>query len=224
MTESGEPEEYRQYRFARPVGACELLLIRHGESAPTRPGIDVPLLDGHADPPLDPVGNEQASRLAGRLADEQLAALYVTPLRRTHETAAPLAAKLGLEPVVEPDLREVFLGEWETTFRQRVAEEDPLAREMIAAGRWDVIPGAEAAADFCGRIVGAVQSIAARHADQAVAVFAHGGVIAQLAAHTTGGRPFAFLPDNGSITQLVVCGEQWILRRYNDTAHLGPLV
>ena len=37
----------------------------------------------------------------------------MTTLRRTHETAAPLAARLGLTPIVEPDLREVHLGEWE---------------------------------------------------------------------------------------------------------------
>jgi probable phosphoglycerate mutase len=55
-----------------------------------------------------------------------------------------------------------------------------------------------------------------------VAVFTHGGVIAMLTAIATGGRMFAFAgSDNASITQLVVVGETWHLRRFNDTYHLG---
>jgi probable phosphoglycerate mutase len=34
--------------------------------------------------------------------------------------------------------------------------------------------------------------------------------------------PFAFLgADNGSITHLVVTPERWVVRRFNDTGHLG---
>ena len=35
---------------------------------------------------------------------EEIAAIYVTTLRRTAETAAPLAARLGLTPRVEPEM------------------------------------------------------------------------------------------------------------------------
>jgi 2,3-bisphosphoglycerate-dependent phosphoglycerate mutase len=53
-------------------------------------------------------------------------------------------------------------------------------------------------------------------------VFTHGGVIGMLVSLATGGRPFAFISaDNASITHLVVPGERWILRRFNDTGHLG---
>src|SRR3546814_20869591 len=55
-------------------------------------------------------------------------AIYVSTLRRTAETAAALAAALGVTPVVDPDLREVHLGEWEGgLFRQKIAEGDPIA-------------------------------------------------------------------------------------------------
>lgn len=44
-------------------------------------------------------------------------------------------------------------------------------------------------------------------------------------ALASGSRPFAFLgADNGSISQVVVMGERWAVRRFNDTAHLGPAV
>ena len=88
----------------------------------------------------------QAERVGERLAGQPIDAIYVTTLRRTAQTAAPLAARLGIEPVVEPDLREVYLGEWEgELFRKQVAEGHPLALQMVTEERWDVIPGAEAA-------------------------------------------------------------------------------
>src|SRR4051794_17323071 len=108
-----QPTEYRQHRFRPPTGACEILVVRHGESAPAVPGRPFALADGHGDPELAPDGRWQAERVGERLAGEAIDAIYVTTLRRTHETAAPLAAHLGITPVVAPDLREVFLGEWE---------------------------------------------------------------------------------------------------------------
>ena len=130
-----------------------MLLVRHGESAPAHPDRPFPLLDGHGDPPLDPVGVQQAELLADRLQHETIDAIYVTTLQRTHETAAPLAGALGLTLVVEPDLREVFLGEWEGgAFRERAAAGDPIFQQIFTEQRWDVIPGAEPHEDFDERV------------------------------------------------------------------------
>jgi probable phosphoglycerate mutase len=66
-----------------------------------------------------------------------------------------------------------------------------------------------------------VSRIAAAHPDQRVAAFAHGGTIGQILAQATGCRPFAMGgADNASISHLVVIGEHWVLRRFNDTTHL----
>jgi probable phosphoglycerate mutase len=218
-----EPKEYRQARFTRPPGAAEILLVRHGESAPFREDTDVPLADGHGDPPLDPVGEAQALRVADRLVGEDLAAIYVTSLQRTVQTAAPLAERRGMQPVVERDLREVFLGEWEgEKLRRFSAERHPDAIRMFTEQRWDVIPGAESNDALRTRVRGAIVAIAERHADQCVAVFSHGGVIATILSEATGSRPFAFLgADNGSISHIVITPERWIVRRFNDTAHLN---
>jgi len=213
---------YRQHRFRRPPGACEILLVRHGESEPEVPGRPAPTIDGHGDPALAPDGVIQARHIAERLVREQLDAIYVTTLRRTAQTAAPLAERTGLVPQVEPDLREVHLGEWEGTFRQRVASGDPLARRMLVEGRWDVIPGAEPQEEFAHRTAEAIRRIASANPDRRVAAFCHGGVIGQLmATASNGGNPFSFSgSDNGSISHLVVVGERWVLRRFNDTSHL----
>jgi 2,3-bisphosphoglycerate-dependent phosphoglycerate mutase len=215
--------EYRQHRFSLPPGATDLLIVRHGESQPARPGEEFPFRDGHADPPLDPRGHDEAIRVAERLAGADVKAIYVTPLQRTAQTAAPLAARLGLQPRVEPDLQEVHLGEWEgARFRQRVQEGDPLVQRIFEEERWDVIPGAESSESLAARVRAGLSRIAAAHPDERVAVFTHGGVIGMLVSLATGGRPFSFISaDNASMTHLVVLGERWILRRFNDTGHLG---
>jgi probable phosphoglycerate mutase len=219
------PEErtvYRQLRFTSPPGSTELLLVRHGASAPADPERPFPTRDGHGDPPLAPEGQEQAERLAERLAVERIDAIYVTSLRRTHETAAPLARRLGIEPVEEPDLREVHLGDWEGgLYRKKAAEGDPLFRQVLSEERWDLIPGAESHESIRDRVLPAVDRIAARHVDQRVAVVVHGGVIGAVLAHATGSRPFAFVAaDNASISALVVHEGRWHLRSYNDAVHL----
>lgn len=215
--------EYRQSRFSAPAGAADILLIRHGESAPAHPDRPFPLVGGQGDPELAPQGREHAERVARRLAGADLDAIYVTTLRRTVQTAAPLAARLGLTPQVEPDLREVHLGEWEGgLFRQKVAANDPVIQRMHAEQRWDVIPGAESAEALGTRVRAAIERLSVAHPDQRIAVFTHGGVIGQVLALATGSRPLAFLgADNGSISRIVVAADRWIVRGFNDAAHLG---
>jgi probable phosphoglycerate mutase len=215
-------QEYRQIRYRRPPGAAELLLVRHGESAPQRPGSDTDPPQAQADPELDPVGHRQAEKVADRLAAENLSAIYVSTLQRTAQTAEPLCKRTGLDAKVEPGIHEVGLGEWEGgLFRKHVTEGHPLAIRMRMEERWDVIPGAESNEAFAERVRNAITAIASRHANEAVAVFTHGGVIGQVMSIATGARPMAFVgSDNGSITHIVVLGNFWIVRRFNDTAHL----
>jgi probable phosphoglycerate mutase len=220
------PEGFRQHRFAPPPGATTVLLVRHGESAPAYPDRPFSTRDGHGDPPLDPNGERQAELLADRLQDERIAAIYVTTLQRTHQTAAPLAKRLGLTPIEEPDLREVFLGEWELgELRRRAANRDPLFEQIYRQERWDVIPGAESQEAFDERVWRGFERIVAAHPDEQVVVVSHGGTIGQLLHRVTGSRRFAFAgADNASVSEVVAIGERIILRRYNDAAHLLPLL
>ena len=121
-----------------------------------------------------------------------------------------------------PDLVEIFLGEWEgVTFRQRTEDQDPIAVRVFTEQRWDVIPGAERSEEFQTRIRRGITAIAADHPDQHVALVAHGGVIGAILAIATKSEPFAFVgADNASISQIVVHGDRWIVRRFNDTTHL----
>ena len=219
---SNEPVAYRQIQFQAPPGATELILVRHGESEAAVEGQPFELVEGHGNPALSTNGREQAERVGARLAKEPIDAIYVSTLRRTSQTAAPLARRLGLEPIVDRDLREVYLGEWESgLFRKKVIERDPIAVRMVEEQRWDVIPGAEPQAEFAQRARTVVERIAAAHPDQRVAVFAHGAIIGEMLSRATGSSAFAFTSDNTGISQLVITPGRWILRRFNDTAHLG---
>lgn len=212
-----------QRPFVRPAGAVELVLVRHGSSAATT-GAPADTLDGHHDPPLARAGRAQAEAVCARLASAPPARLFVTPMRRTAETAAPLAARLGVAPTVVPELREVHLGSWEGAFAERLAARDERVRELFTAQRWDVIPGAEPDDRFRARVrVGLEQVARATGADATAVAVVHGGVIAEACRQATGSEPFAFLyAENGSITRLLrLASGRWALRGFNDVAHLA---
>jgi 2,3-bisphosphoglycerate-dependent phosphoglycerate mutase len=216
------PRSFSQEHFKGPPGSTEIVLVRHGASADAVEGESFELLEGQGDPPLSDMGRRQAELVAPRLMREAFDALYVTSLRRTAETAAPLAALCGLTPIIEPDLREIFLGEWEGgLFRQKIVDQDPVAQQMFAQQRWDVIPGAESTEAFGARLKGAIVRIAAAHVDGRAVVFSHGGSIGELLAQASGSEPFAFVgADNTSISRLIVTPDRWLVRGFNETAHL----
>ena len=216
------PRSFSQRPYVGPPGSTELLLVRHGASADSVEGETFELVEGQGDPPLSQAGRHQAEQLGLRLAQEPFDALYVTTLQRTVQTAAPLVARTGMTPVVDADLREVFLGEWEGgLLRQKAVDGDPLFERMMAEQRWDVVPGAESREVFGGRLRGAVERIAAAHPGGLVVVFSHGAAIGEILAQATGSEAFAFVgPDNASISRIVVSPERWIVRGYNDIAHL----
>lgn len=184
------------------------------------------LVDGHGDPHLHPDGVAQAERMAERLVStgEPIAAVYVTKLTRTQQTAAPLVARLGIDPVIDPDLHEVFLGDWEGgEFRRRVADGDPIAVEMYAQQRWDVIPNGEPADSFRSRVQRGIERIASAHVDELAVAVVHGGVIGQAMNISSGASGFTFNgAANASITHLVVEPTRWVVRCFNDTSHLWP--
>ena len=226
-----EATGFEQHRYVPPPDAVEVIVVRHGASEAALPGKRFPLIDGQGDPALSEVGRGQAQSVARELADEHFSGMFVSNLRRTQETAAPLAAAKGLEPTVLPDLREIFLGHLEGgEYRVKVAEGDPLVAEIAAQERWDVIPGAESLSDFERRLRSAIETIVSSVPAGTVAVaVAHGAAIGQLCAMATGSRPFAFIHgDNGSISRLVVHEDgRWLLRSFNETRHLdqptGPV-
>lgn len=217
---------YPQPSFAPPSGACQIILVRHGQSIPYVDGEPFPLVDGHGDPPLSPRGVWQADQVCTRLANEPISAIYVSSLTRTHQTAAPLAAQTGLDPKVERDLREVYLGDFEGgIFRKMSADDHPAAVEMRQRGDWGAIPNAETNEQLRARTVGVLERLATDHQDELIAVVCHGGVIAAIVGHTMQQSPWLYSGvRNASLSHIVITEDRWQLRSFNDAAHVGSLV
>jgi broad specificity phosphatase PhoE len=69
-----------------------IFMVRHAEKAP---GSD-------KDPDLSEAGRARAEVLAKMLKDAEITAIYATDLKRTQQTAAPLARSLGLQVTITP--------------------------------------------------------------------------------------------------------------------------
>lgn len=191
----------------------QLWLIRH--ALPVR----VEGVSGAADPGLAPEGLDQAERLAAWLRDEPLDAVWSSPLRRARETAAPLAATLGLEVVVDDDLAE-----WDrdadsyVPLEELKAEGDPRYQELID-GTW---AGEDDGAAFARRLIGAMDRIVAAHPGGDVAVVCHGGVINVYLAHLLGlAEAMFFHPGYTSVSRVHASrnGARG-LASINETGHL----
>ena len=215
--------EYHQSDYTPPEDAADLLLIRHGRTEAARDGESFPMVDGHGDPSLHPVGEEQAVKVGNRFKnDTDIVAIYVTTLRRTHQTAAPLAAHLGLTPIVEPDLREIRLGDWDGgAYRGKAAEGALEFKRAVERQEWGEIPNAETTAELHMRVRAGLLRIAAAHPGQRAAVFVHGGVVGAAMAIASGAQAFHFNgADNGSVSRLVILGETMRIKGFNDISHL----
>jgi probable phosphoglycerate mutase len=214
-----------QQRYRLSPTAREVILVRHGSAGGEK--VDVRLALGAltvSDPPLRPEGHTQARSVGTRLSREPVSRIFVTPLQRTQQTAAPLVALTGITPVVIPDLREIHLGDFEHGFHERAAAGDPLLKRMMIEETFEVLPNAERMDEFSARVRAGITSVLEVTAAGSLAVaFTHAGTIAEICRHATGSRPFAFAgPENASISRLVVHSNgRWSLRCFNDVAHLS---
>lgn len=211
--------------FEVAPATTQLLLVRHGATI-RGPGEQAePVAFDGSDPDLNELGRRQAEAVCRQLTRERPAAIFVTGLRRTEQTAAPLATRTGIAPRVVRDLREVELGAWDGAgLRTRLASEDPLALQVLRDERWDAIPGAEPLDGFADRVRRGIALVSESiDFEQTAVAFVHGGVIGEVCRQATASRGFAFIhAENGSITRLIVdADDHWTVRSFNETGHLA---
>ncbi|MFF7750806.1 histidine phosphatase family protein [Streptomyces sp. NPDC007971] len=167
-----------------------LLLIRHGQ---TPSNVDRLLDTAVPGPGLTPLGERQAAALPEALADEDIEALYVSPLTRTRLTAAPLAAARGLDMIIRAGLRELSAGDLE--MRPGDSPEGELyLRTVFAWAAGDTalrIPGGESGTEALARFDAVIAEAAASGAGT-VAVIGHGAAIRVWTAARAGNVEVAF--------------------------------
>lgn len=198
-----------------------IFLVRHAVADETgqrlygrRPGVH-----------LSEAGRRQARQLAERLGKLHLTAVYSSPLERCRETAAPLAAALDLEVIVEPELVESDTGAWTgKTFRQ--IRQTRLWRRLLAVPSTARLPGGESVTEVQARSVRAIERITERHPRARLAVVSHGDPIRLILAHYAGLHLDLFqrIEVAAASVSVVVTGEQGPrILRVNDTGTLADL-
>jgi len=173
-----------------------LILARHGETDWNRDG----RFQGHADPPLNDRGREQARALADAVAGERIEAVYASDLRRAHETAQIVAARKGLDVVVDPDLRERDVGEWSGLTLPEIEDRFP---DELRRFREKGVSIGESREALSARVVAAVRRIAEAHPRGQVLVVTHGGALRTL-RHAAGGDLGAPVVRNGQVLKMAI--------------------
>ena len=167
-----------------PDLAASLVLLRHGQSVWLAEG----RFQGRADTPLSPLGERQAALAGARLADPAApprlpvpagdpVAIVHSPLARTAQTAAAVAAAIALRGrpapplVAEPGLIEIAQGAWEGLYQRDVEAGWPTE---IAGWRRDPVrsfaPGGESLIDVDRRVRAALVGVVERLERASVAV------------------------------------------------------
>ena len=163
--------------------STRLFLVRHGAtqlSAEDR-------FAGATDVELSEEGIFQAERLAERLADDTIKAVYCSPMKRAVHTASILAGPHGLTPVQREGLREIHHGHWEGMTRAEV--ERRFAEEYAA---WAEDPytfapqGGENGVSVIARALPVIREIVVQHRGQNVLVVSHKATLRLLISSVLG--------------------------------------
>ena len=198
----------------------ELVLVRH--ALPVR--IDATHDGAPADPGLAERGLLQAARVTAALEHDRVDAVYSSPALRALETAAPLAAALGADVVVEPGIAEFDTDSTSYVPVEELKESRDPRWQAILQGDLYVV-GIDPVA-FRARVVDAVERIAAAHPGGRAVLFTHSGATNAAAGHVLGQeRPIWFAPAYCSINRIALSrdGRRGVVS-LNETGHVRDLL
>lgn len=196
------------------------MLVRHGETEWNKQH----RIQGHADAPLNTTGIEQARRLASRLADVRIDAVYSSDVSRTRKTAEIVVEGRGIEVREFFELRERNYGRWEGVTHEEWQATDP---ESFAHWKRSpdtyTPPGGESLDEVLARTSRAAERIKEQHLnDDSIVVVGHGAALLVLVVHLLD-LPLSyrnnFFLDNTSLSVLDVGTEHTVIQLWNDTSH-----
>ena len=147
-----------------------LYLVRHGAtplSAEDR-------FSGAANVFLSDSGRSQVELLAQRLADDNINAIYTSPLDRTMETAKIIAKHHGITPIPKDGLREISHGHWEGLSRKEVSESFPEEYEAWESDPFTFAPKeGESGISVLARALPVIREVVVSHKEENVLVVSH---------------------------------------------------
>ena len=195
----------------------DLIIVRHA-----RPE-KIENAEGPADPPLSPLGIQQAEAVAEFLSQEKIDQIVTSSMQRAYETAIPLSKHIGIDPILRDNLREsdhnsgTYIPVEEMTLDSGPVQaymNDPLT---IFEGDYD---------GFRDRVVGAFDQIIEENAGKKVAVFCH-GMVTSVYLQTLWNleHPFLLQPDYTGITRVQASSRGFrTVRSINETGHVRDLI
>lgn len=198
-----------------------LLLIRHGATTLTAED----RFAGSTNVDLADRGREQARSLGARLARDKLAAVYASPLQRTRDTAALIAAPHELPVTIRDGLAEIAHGRWEQLTRQEVEAKYPTEYAAWEADPFTFAPeGGESGAAVMARALPVIRQIVLDHPQQTVAVISHKATIRLILCGLLGidARGYRDRLDQSPACLNVIDFKDPVRARlllYNDTSH-----
>lgn len=222
----------------------ELLLVRHGQPdwAPEQ-------TYATNDPVLTPLGRRQASLLAKAASGwAPVDHIWVSPMLRARQTAAPLVEALSLDPLVQDWMMEIGNpDEWEGSPVEEVDEILAESNLRSIDEMWDGLPGGESFRRFHQRVVDGLEKslsdvgvtrLPERHPhlweveneELRVVLVAHGGTNAVILGTLLGVEPTPWEWDRFSsvhtgiarvATEKIAEGRAFSLRTFNDVGHLS---
>ena len=147
-----------------------LYLIRHGATPLTAED----RFSGAENVHLSEEGRAQVTRLAHRLEDDKIDAVYCSPLDRTLETANIIAKPHGLTPIPRDGLREISHGHWEGLTRKEVEERFPDEYTAWESDPFTFAPErGESGISVLARALPVIREVVVNHKDKNVLVVSH---------------------------------------------------
>jgi len=159
-----------------------VLLVRHGQTPSTGTTLPGRAKGLH----LADAGRDQAAAAAARIAKlEKVAAVYASPLERTRETAAPIAAGLGLKVKIDRGLLECEFGDWTGRALKDLAKlpEWKTVQRYPSGFRF---PGGESFTEMQTRITSTLARLVAAHRGQTIVAVSHADPIKAALADALG--------------------------------------
>jgi broad specificity phosphatase PhoE len=198
-----------------------LFLVRHGATELTAEN----RFSGAVGVDLSDEGRAQVKCLAARLADEQIAAVYCSPLGRAVETATILCEPHRLTPIHRDGLREISHGRWEGLTRREVEERFIGEYEAWEADPFTYAPpDGESGVSVLARALPVIREIVLAHGGRNVLVVSHKATLRLLISSLLGFDARGYrdrLDQSPACLNVVDCKgpAQARLMLFNDVSH-----
>jgi probable phosphoglycerate mutase len=167
---------------------------------------------------------QQAEQVGDALRDPRPDVVYVSDLVRAQQTAAPLCAALGLDPIVSPDLRERDMGVFVGVGFEEVQTRWPEGWAALARRDPDYAPPEGESHRTCAaRVAHFLDGVRARHVKGRVVLVSHGVAIHHMLCHLLGdrGRNVIYATDNACVHRLALRDDGSVrVLALNDSRHL----